>query len=96
MTENTSTAPTNPDATERVRLAVYHGFARTGRAPGVPEAAALTGLAPDRVRQELRTLHARHDLVLDPRDDDRIVMAHPFASVPLGFSVMGARTLWWG
>ncbi|WP_435598237.1 organomercurial lyase [Streptomyces anulatus] len=23
-------------------------------------------------------------------------MAHPFASVPLGFSVMGTRTLWWG
>ena len=25
-----------------------------------------------------------------------IVMAHPFSSVPLGFSVMGRRTLWWG
>lgn len=23
-------------------------------------------------------------------------MAHPFASVPLGFSAMGAATLWWG
>jgi hypothetical protein len=23
-------------------------------------------------------------------------MAHPFSSVPLGFSVMGAGTLWWG
>ena len=23
-------------------------------------------------------------------------MAHPFASIPLGFSVMGERTLWWG
>jgi hypothetical protein len=23
-------------------------------------------------------------------------MAHPFAAVPLGFSVMGPRTLWWG
>ncbi|MGW6915370.1 hypothetical protein ACWGB8_16365 [Kitasatospora sp. NPDC054939] len=32
----------------------------------------------------------------DPRDGDRVVMAHPFASVPLGFSVMGAHTLWWG
>jgi len=27
---------------------------------------------------------------------DRILMAHPFASIPLGFSVMGANTLWWG
>ena len=23
-------------------------------------------------------------------------MAHPFSTVPLGFSVMGNRTLWWG
>jgi hypothetical protein len=23
-------------------------------------------------------------------------MAHPFATIPLGFSVMGRRTLWWG
>ena len=28
--------------------------------------------------------------------DGSIVMAHPFASVPLGFSVMGRETLWWG
>jgi len=28
--------------------------------------------------------------------DGRIVMAHPFSSVPLGFSVMGRETLWWG
>ncbi|WP_051813381.1 organomercurial lyase [Kitasatospora sp. MBT63] len=93
------TRPEAPDplpATERVRLAVYHGFARTGRAPGVPELAALTFLTPGGVRRELRTLHGSRDVVLDPRDGDRIVMAHPFASVPLGFSIMGTRTLWWG
>ncbi|WOX19919.1 organomercurial lyase [Streptomyces solicathayae] len=96
MTENAPTAPVSPHETERVRLAVYRGFAGTGSAPSVPELSALTALAPDRVRQELRTLHTRHDLVLDPQDEDQIVMAHPFASVPLGFSVMGTRTLWWG
>ncbi|MER5780553.1 organomercurial lyase [Streptomyces mobaraensis] len=96
MNENASTAPVGPDETERVRLAVYRGFARTGHAPSVPELSALTALAPDRVRQEMRTLHERHDLVLDPQDEDQVVMAHPFASVPLGFSVMGTRTLWWG
>ncbi|MFB7368526.1 organomercurial lyase [Streptomyces sp. NPDC056222] len=96
MPENVSTAPMNLDETETVRLAVYHGFARTGRAPSVPELGALTGITPDQVRQELRTLHGSRDLVLDPRDNDHVVMAHPFASVPLGFSVMGAHTLWWG
>jgi hypothetical protein len=29
-------------------------------------------------------------------DQGQIVMAHPFSAVPLGFAVMGARTLWWG
>ncbi|MGW1552381.1 organomercurial lyase [Streptomyces sp. NPDC002346] len=96
MTGNISVAPTSLRGTERVRLAVYHGFARTGHAPSVPELAELTGLAPDQVRQELRTLHASHDVVLDPQDNDQVVMAHPFASIPLGFSVMGAHTLWWG
>jgi hypothetical protein len=28
--------------------------------------------------------------------DGAIVMAHPFSAVPLGFSVMGRHTLWWG
>ncbi|MEV2272688.1 organomercurial lyase [Nonomuraea africana] len=81
---------------EDVRLAVYTGFARTGRAPGPPELAARTGLAVDRVRQALRHLHESRDLVLDTGDGDRVVMAHPFSAVPLGFSVMGERTLWWG
>ncbi|MEU4832029.1 organomercurial lyase [Streptosporangium sp. NPDC023615] len=83
-------------AIEDVRLAVYTGFARTGRAPGVPDLAAGTSLAPDLVRQALRRLHENRDIVLDPRDGGRVVMAHPFSAVPLGFSVMGARTLWWG
>jgi hypothetical protein len=30
------------------------------------------------------------------RDQGIIAMAHPFASVPLGFSVMGRSLLWWG
>ena len=29
-------------------------------------------------------------------DRGEIVMAHPFSAVPLGFSAMGTRTLWWG
>jgi hypothetical protein len=28
--------------------------------------------------------------------DSEITMAHPFSTVPLGFSVMGRDTLWWG
>jgi Alkylmercury lyase len=70
--------------TEDVRLAVYRSFTATGRAPEpgpLPEAA-------------LRELHEQRHVVLDR--DGRIVMAHPFAAVPLGFSVMDRETLWWG
>jgi len=70
--------------TEDVRLAVYRAFAETGRSParGVLDADAL------------RELHEQHHVVLD--GDGEVVMAHPFSAVPLGFSVMGRQTLWWG
>ena len=79
---------------EDVRLAVYRTFAATGAAPNVDELA--DALATDRavIRAALRRLHSARHVVLD--DDDRIVMAHPFSAVPLGFSVMGRTRLWWG
>jgi Alkylmercury lyase len=95
MTEH-APEPPRPNQTEDVRLAVYSGFALTGHAPSAPELATSTGLTTDQVQQALQRLHATRDVVLDSRDNDQIVMAHPFSSVPLGFSVMGARTLWWG
>ena len=70
--------------TEDVRLAVYRSFAATGRAA---ERGALD-------QRALRELHDQRHVVLGA--DGRIVMAHPFSSVPLGFSVMGRDTLWWG
>lgn len=79
--------------TEDVRLAIYAGFASSGRALGVDELADRAGLTIVQVEGALRELHRSRDVVLD---DGRIVMAHPFSAVPLGFSVMGANTLWWG
>jgi hypothetical protein len=70
---------------EDVRLAVYRSFATTGRAP------SRASIGDDEALRELAS--ARH-LVLD--DSGEVVLAHPFSSVPLGFSVMGSRTLWWG
>ena len=70
--------------TEDVRLAVYRSFAVTGRAP---ERGSLDERA-------LRALHEQRHVVLGA--DEQIVMAHPFSAVPLGFSVMGRATLWWG
>lgn len=79
---------------EDLRLAVYGEFAHTGRAPTVAELAEQFGLGQARVREMLESLHAERHLVID--DEHRIVMAHPFASIPLGFAVMGSKTLWWG
>lgn len=80
--------------TESLRLSVYRTFAQTGRPPGIAELARLSGSNLHFVRTGLRQLADARHLVLD--NADRIVMAHPFSAVPLGFSVMGAETLWWG
>jgi hypothetical protein len=79
---------------EDLRLAVYRSLADSGRAPSPPELARSTGLGEDAVRAALRRLAAARHLALGK--DDEVVMAHPFATVPLGFSVMGRDTLWWG
>jgi hypothetical protein len=78
---------------ERVRLAVYDGFRRTGRVPTDERLAAAAGIEPDAIAEALATLDRSRDLVLR---DGRIAMAHPFTAIPLGFSVMGDRVLWWG
>src|SRR5207342_3109576 len=73
---------------------VYKHLAKTGRAPDVLALSEHFGVRKRDIRDALEALAAARHLVLD--DDDRVLMAHPFATVPLGFSVMGTRTLWWG
>jgi hypothetical protein len=79
---------------EDVRLAIYGHLAKTGRAPDPRSLAAHFGVRKRDIRDAIDALATARHVVLDDRG--RIVMAHPFATVPLGFSVMGARTLWWG
>ena len=79
---------------EDLRLAVYRTFAETGRAPQVGELARQLGTELRAVTAGLEELARARQLVLGDRGE--IVMAHPFSAVPLGFSVMGERTLWWG
>src|SRR5918999_727921 len=80
---------------ENLRVAVYRSFAETGRQPAVADLADRFGVDAAEVRRGLRRLHDRRHIVLAGNGSD-IVMAHPFSSVPLGFAVMGAATLWWG
>jgi hypothetical protein len=79
---------------EDVRLAVYGSFHRSGRAPTTGELVAQLGVDEATVREALGALSARRHVVLDGAG--AIVMAHPFSARPLGFSVMGRDTLWWG
>ena len=79
---------------EELRLAVYDEFIRSGRPPTHRALAERFAVEPEHVRAGLRALHEQLHVVLDA--DDRIVMAHPFAAVPLGFSVLGSSTHWWG
>jgi alkylmercury lyase-like protein len=79
---------------ETIRLAVYHSFAERGSPPTVAELAARLGAPDTEIREGLSALAEQRHVVLD--GEGRIVMAHPFAAVPLGFSVMGNGVLWWG
>ncbi|HEX4019241.1 MAG TPA: organomercurial lyase [Frankiaceae bacterium] len=82
------------DVHERVRRAVYDSFARHGRAPRRAEISTVVSASEVEVDASLERLTRNRHLVLDDAED--VVMAHPFSSVNLGFSVMGSKTLWWG
>jgi hypothetical protein len=86
---------------EDLRLAVYRSFAETGTVPGIEGLADLIDAKDDEVETGLRQLARDRHVALAENDDassagPRVAMAHPFSAVPLGFSVMGPRTLWWG
>ena len=79
---------------ENLRLKIYRTFAETAKAPSLSELANHFGSTIEDVRSTLGELAQARHLVLD--EHSNIVMAHPFSSIPLGFSVMGAQNLWWG
>ena len=79
---------------EDLRLTIYRSFHRTGAVASPRELADRLGVEEGELRAGLDELAAARHVVLD--GSGAIVMAHPFSSVPLGFSVMGTSTLWWG
>jgi hypothetical protein len=79
---------------EDLRLAIYDSLASTGRGPDTAALAARLGAAVNEIEAGLRQLAAARLLALDP--SGQIVLAHPFSTIDLGFSVKGRRTLWWG
>ena len=78
---------------EDLRLAVYGQFC-WGEIPRIADLATELSDTREQVRSGLATLAAGRHVALGL--DGEITMAHPFTAVPLGFSVMGRDTLWWG
>jgi len=79
---------------EVLRLAVYSSLATTGRAPDRDALGAELALSAADVDAGMDRLAAARHVVLGSAGE--VVLAHPFATSPLGFAVMGQRTLWWG
>lgn len=79
--------------TEDLRVAVYRAFA-SGRIPLIADLAVELDTLKDTVRAGLFTLANQRHVVLGTGGE--VTMAHPFAAVPMGFSVMGRSGLWWG
>jgi hypothetical protein len=78
-----------------IRLFVYRRFNETASAAAPADLAAEFGITPAAAREALRALHGAHLVVLDPAGE-QIVMAHPWAAVPLGFVVASSTQKWWG
>lgn len=76
---------------EDLRLAIYSSLASTGRVPDDAALQAALGASPAEIAAGLRELALARHVALDERG--RIVLAHPFATRDLGFSVKGAHTL---
>ncbi len=79
---------------EDLRLAIYTSLATTGRAPDTTALVTVLRAGPGEVEAGLRELAAARHLALDA--DGHVVLAHPFSTIDLGFSVKGSHTLWWG
>jgi Alkylmercury lyase len=82
------------DVVERVRRAIYDTLAARGQLPSRQLIRELADVDDVQADEAIAELAAQRHLVLDQSGD--IVMAHPFATLNLGFSVMGEKTLWWG
>ncbi|RLP77938.1 hypothetical protein D9V32_00985 [Mycetocola tolaasinivorans] len=84
---------THPTA-EQVRLSIYRHFAETGRTSTPETVARRLDLPVSEAREAFDALVRDRHIAVSPEGE--IVLAHPFATQNLGFSVMGNDVLWWG
>lgn len=78
-----------------IRHFVYRRFAEDAVASTVPEIAEALHITEREALTALQSLDTAHLLVLDAARE-KIVMAHPWASHPMGFVVASHTQKWWG
>lgn len=79
---------------KELRQIIYKSFADHGVAPSINEISEFFELSVEEAKNLLIQLAETKHIVLN--ENFEILMAHPFSSIPLGFSVMSEKTLWWG
>lgn len=77
-----------------MRVEIYRWFVDSGSAPDLTHLVEILGSDLSSVHEGLSELAQARQIVLG--ESFKILMAHPFSVIPLGFSVMGSATLWWG
>jgi hypothetical protein len=75
---------------------VYRGFVERGHAPDAQMIAAEIGSDEAEVKAALLRLHAARALVLRASDSGRVLVAHPFSTLPTPFCVENGGRRWWG
>jgi hypothetical protein len=88
--------PDLPAFDQSIRLKVYEHFVEKGHSPAAADVAAALGADEMDVRAAFRRLHEGRALVLRPHDDSRILVAHPFSTLPTPFWVETNKGGWWG
>ena len=79
----------------RVRLAIYHQFVNTRRAPTIAEIAARMSLPGPETKAAFQRLAEAHIVVLQ-RESGEILMANPLSAVPTAFPVETSKGEFWG
>ena len=79
----------------QVRLAIYHQFVNTRRAPTIAEIVARMSLPVSETKAAFQRLAEAHIVVLQPESGE-ILMANPLSAVPTAFPVETSKGEFWG
>ena len=80
---------------QNVRLAIYHHLIQFGMVPSIQEIADVLQETKDRMTDSFRRLAEYRAIVVQPEDQEKIVMVMPFSAIPTPFDVKTEQGHWW-